>query len=1227
MKKITVKRAWAAGIFLATIICQTQADALYNENFDNASLTLSLTGRGYTRIDGGVLKSRGSYAVFGDNSLKDYRATFKARVSADAEQVQIWAGFRAYNRFDRYVVGLKGGLQDDLYLSRMGYMGTDELLSLTPLDFHPETGQWYDFKIEVCGSRIRVFLNNESLPRIDVTDKNASLPPVGGVTLGGGWIEAEFDNLSIEPLTPNALDGIPVKIYGKTVSAAEKERKRLTERATYKPLVVNSLNPDRTEISLNGNWLFAPDYEVKDGQAYSSPEMADNNWHIMSVPDFWNPVRIWLHGETMGKFPKGVSDTYYQQETNRCQSYTFDYAKTKSAWYRQWVELPASIEGKVSELVFDAVSKMAEVYVNGKPVTKHVGMFGEIKVDVSGLLKPGKNLIAVYVTKDYADSGGTNDAAQPDYYTIARLDEDPEKKKELAAASVVTGKTLKDIAHGFYGGDPAGIWQPVSLIISNPARIEDVFIKPALDGATFEVTLKNQSNKKAKYNLLTDIVDVQTQNLFYSETSVNKIELNAGEEKTVTYTVKGLKPRLWTPQMPNLYNFRFSLTSEKGQTEDVLTVRSGFRTFESKNGLFYLNGIPYWLRGGNHTPFALAPNDLKLANSFYQIMKAGNIEVTRTHTTPYNKLWIDAADENGIGISHEGTWPWLMIHESMPSKQLIDLWADEYLSLLKKYRNHPSILFWTINNEMKFYDNEPDMTKRRQKMAIISDVVKRIRKIDPTRPVSFDSNYSRNVKKQGEAFYEGIDDGDIDDVHAYINWYDHTVFKQFRGEFQRDHKNEGRPLISQEMSTGYPNNETGHPTRAYTLIHQNPQTLVGYEAYAFGDPAAFLKVQSFITGELAEALRRSNDKMSGVLHFALLTWFRNVYTADNIEPYPTYYAMQRALQPVLATAELWGRHFYAGDKLPARFCIVNDMENGHALQPGILHWQIETENGQKIASGKENIPPVKHYGRYWLTPEIRIPADIPAEKVNAKLKLRLTEAGKQLSVNEYDILLAKKSWMQTAAAGKKIVVVDNNRTAAALEALNVQYGTAGSVFEALKAKAGLVIAAGLGKDMPAAETKALRDYIAKGGKVLLLNSENASQALFPEYITGWIIPTEGDIANMEVPESPVFDGIDLLELRYFNNNKPEIPTVCYSALQVNRNANLEELANQTKIHGYVNGEMEQRSSYVKTIKGFPIIAITDGAGKALISTMAHDKTATDPVAGKLLSNMINYLLK
>lgn len=1184
-----------------------QPTAVYQQDFSQPT-DLKIIGRGECEVADGVFRTKDAYACFGDHQLKDYTVSFKARAPRNAEQVQIWAGFRTYNRFDRYVVGIKGGLQDDIYLMRTGYMGTDEFLSMRPLDFHLEPGTWYRMKVEVCGNRIRVFLNDESKPRIDVTDKNSNLAPSGEVALGGGWIETEFDDLVITPMTPDQLKGVKAEEYKNIPTARDKENKRRTERAAYQPIKVGTLADSRTEVSLDGNWLFMPEYQLSEKDKAVSAA-SDDDWHVMSVPNFWNPIRIWLHGETMGPFPKGVSDTYYQQETARCEGYTFDYRKTKAAWYRQWVELPEGVSGKNMTLTFDAVSKVAEVYINGQSAGSHIGMFGEFEVDGSSLLKPGKNLVVVKVTRDFIKDIS-----------------DADKIIDVSVTVPVTNKMLKDIAHGFYCDDPAGIWQPVKLTITDPLKVEDAFIKPTLTGATFDVTVKNHKEKKNRFNLYTDIIDKETKSVLYSGQSLQKVTLNGNEEKVFSYTITDLKPRLWTPNHPNLYEFKFRITDEKGRELDVEEVVSGFRTFEVKEGLFYLNGHAYWLRGGNHTPFALAPNDLNLANTFYQLMKAGNIDVTRTHTTPYNKLWMNAADVNGIGISFEGTWPWLMIQSSMPDEHLIEMWKEEFLGLLKKYRNHPSLFFWTVNNEMKFYDNDPDKERAMKKMQIISEVVKEMRKMDPTRPISFDSNYRRKGRPErfGNEFMATIDDGDIDDVHSYINWYDYNIFREFNGAFQRE-KTAGRPLISQEMSTGYPNNETGHPTRSYQLLHQNPQCLVGYEAYDWCDPASFLKIQSFITGELAEALRRSCDQASGIMHFALLTWFRSVYDYQKIDPYPTYYALKRGLQPVLVTAELWGRHFYAGELLPARICIVNDREDGSDLQPTRMNWKIQDSNGKIWSSGTEQLPVVKHYGRHWFAPKVQLPEDLPAEKATMKFVLELKENGLTVSANEYEILLAKKDWSRSAKTGKNIVLLGDARTRASLDAINIDYRTASSVQELLKMKADLCVLGGEMK-LTDAEKQQLRAYQSKGGKLLLLQSAETAKSLFPEYITSWVKPSEGEIVSMEIPESPIFNGIEKLELRNFNNNKRENPNACDASLSTVRNEHVTELASQVKIHGYIDGTMEARVEKMKKSKGFTLLKITDG-GEALVSTMCTDKAVTDPVAGKLLVNMINDLIK
>lgn len=1227
------RRLLYACAFLAAGAAAQAQQASWSHDFSTPGEILKTVGRGECRVAGGVFTSRGAYALFGEKEWKNYEMTFRARAPKDAEQVQIWAGFRTYNRFDRYVVGIKGGLLDDVYLMRTGYMGLDEFMGVRPLGFHPVPGEWYKLRVQVVSNRIRVFVGDSKKPHIDIEDKNAGLVPTGEVALGGSWIETEFDDLMVTPLADDALKDVKRDEVKLQLTAKQKEAKREKERSGYTVKKLDALNgTGRTELSLDGDWLFMPEYQLKDKSKAVATDSDDNDWHVMQVPNFWTPIRIWLHGETMpaavGQEHKGVSDTYYQRETDRCEGYTFDYRKTEAAWYRQWIELPEGVKGKKMVLNFDAVSKAAEVYINGQMAGTHLGMFGEFEVDATNLLKPGKNLVALKVIRKINGADAQNSEAMENYYGSVRRDVNDNKDDKQANKAVIT-----DVPNGFYGDNPAGIWQPVKLVVSDPLKIEDVFIQPALDGAKFDITVKNASAKKRTFTICADIVDKQTGETLYSGELAVKKQLKNGEETLYTARVEGLQPKLWEPATPNLYDFKFRLVEGK-KLADEKDITSGFRTFESReDGFFYLNGRKFWLRGGNHIPFAICPNDAELADKFMQMMKEGNVNATRTHTSPWNELWMSAADRNGIAVSFEGTKSWLMIHSTpIPDQSYLDLWRTEWLQVMKKFRNHPSVFFWTVNNEMKFYDLDADTERAEKKMQIISDAVKEMRQVDPTRPISFDSNYMRRngVNRFGKEFMTTVDDGDIDDNHAYYNWYDFSLFRFFNGEFQRDFKTPGRPLISQEMSTGYPNAETGHPTRSYQLIHQNPYTLVGYEAYDWKDPMNFLKVQGFITGELAETLRRTGDQCSGVMHFSYMTWLKQHYDAKNISPWPAWYAMQRAMQPVLVSAELWGRNLYAGEKLSTRVYVVNDDEQGRDLKPMTLAWSIVDEKGNTLSTGMEQMPAVEYYGRKYIEPSITIPANLPADKVYGKLKLSLKENGKEISKNEYDLLLAKRDWNTGKVdAKKKIAILDCDGMKAKLDALGVASTSVSSIKDLLNAKlkADVCIVSGM-TDCTDAEAKLLRTYQANGGKLIFLNSKEVAKKVYPEYIEGWIIPTEGDIVVMERDDAPVFDGLDVLDLRYFNNNRREIPLACTATLKAARTEAVTELAGQMKIHAYIDGgKPEDRIQRIESMRGLTLLQIADGKGKALISTMCTEKADTDPVAGHLLVNMLVELLK
>ena len=103
-------------------------------------------GRGECKVEGEVLTTKDVYACYGDTAWRNYEFSFRAmghendakhdNDAKDAQpgdlrlagEVHICAGFRARNRDDRYVLGLKGGSFNALYLERLGYMGTDDYL-------------------------------------------------------------------------------------------------------------------------------------------------------------------------------------------------------------------------------------------------------------------------------------------------------------------------------------------------------------------------------------------------------------------------------------------------------------------------------------------------------------------------------------------------------------------------------------------------------------------------------------------------------------------------------------------------------------------------------------------------------------------------------------------------------------------------------------------------------------------------------------------------------------------------------------------------------------------------------------------------------------------------------------------------------------------------------------------------------------------------------------------
>jgi hypothetical protein len=604
------------------------------------------------------------YAV-GRKVFDDAEITFRARAPAGVEQVQIWGGFRYRDRDSRYVFALRGGNDNDLYLARYAPDGGIKFLGFAPLDFKPVPGTWYQLRVVTQGKRIEIYLGDEALPRINVVDEKAPWMS-GKICLGGGWLPVEFADVQARPLSDEVTATLRAVGNKKWAApAVDKEVLRQQQRAAYQPVKVAAIEPLQTEISLSGGWLFLPGYQLTNGEAPIALEYDDSFWHVMDVPSFWTPGLSWLHGETGFPDPggvaetKGVADSLYVQEIARCNSYTFDWRKTKSAWYREYVDLPTDLGDRRFELTFDAIAKISDVWVNGIKVGHHTGMFGQIKCDVTAAMKPGRNVIVVYVL-------GTIEGKSSNHV------------EGVAVTVEVTASMLNSLPHGMFQDDTSGIWQPVKLTITAPIVVSDCFIEPGLHGAGINLDILNARRKSVSPGIDYSIVSAETGELLYSNHVTQAFEVAAGEVGHLQLNTAYLNPQLWSPQDPNLYCLQVWLR-DGDQAIDTYKTRFGFRTFSVDGARFLLNGHPYWLRGANPFPNTLRPNDSALAHRFMELAKAGHVAVTRSHIVPFTTTWLDAADETGMGVSFEGTWPWLMLSGNLPDKKLLEAWKEEYL--------------------------------------------------------------------------------------------------------------------------------------------------------------------------------------------------------------------------------------------------------------------------------------------------------------------------------------------------------------------------------------------------------------------------------------------------------------------------------------------------------------------------------------------------------------------
>lgn len=363
-------------------------------------------------------------------------------------------------------------------------------------------------------------------------------------------------------------------------------------------------------------------------------------------------------------------------------------------WYRKTFRASKSWQGRLVTLEFEGAYMNAEVFVNDVSVGRHAYGFTPFSVAVQNHLKLGaENVVAVRI----------DHSAQP----TAR----------------------------FYTG--SGLYRHVWLHVTAPVRVapEGVFVTTralAAGEATVEIetTLANALDSARAVTAEIALYDATGRRVAATKTAARA---EAGAESRFTTTLKVPQPQPWSPASPALYRATVRLTDGK-ELLDEYSAPFGIRTlrWSAERGL-ELNGAPIKLNGGNvhHDTGILGAAAFDRAEERkVELLRAEGFNAVRTAHNPPSSAFLDACDRLGVLVMDEIFDGWAKGKTKHDYSTLFaEEWSRDVDAWVRRDRHHPSVVIWSIGNEM--FERT---TAEGQRIA--RELAARVRALDPTRPVS-----------------------------------------------------------------------------------------------------------------------------------------------------------------------------------------------------------------------------------------------------------------------------------------------------------------------------------------------------------------------------------------------------------------------------------------------------------------------------------------------------------
>lgn len=416
-------------------------------------------------------------------------------------------------------------------------------------------------------------------------------------------------------------------------------------------------------------------FSLTDNLEYVNSGYNDSTWESVQLPHDWNIKQQYDKKGigSAGYFPDGIG------------------------WYRKSFSIPQSYKGKTVYILFDGIFQQSDVYINGKHLGHRPYGFCSIEYDLTPYLKIGeKNIIAVRVNT----TGG-----RPRWYA------------------------------------GAGIYRHAWLTAVNPVHVDTYgtyITTPKVTDTNADVkivtSVVNHSEKEQRITVTQRLIDDTGKEV--ARSGVGKVTVKGRSMADVDQLISVKSPRLWSLDNPVMYVMETTVKINN-RVSDVYTTPMGIRTirFDKDKG-FFLNGRHHKLKGVCLHQCAgclgVAVPDRSYERRLEILKEYGCNAIRCSHNQP-SAEFLDMCDRMGFLVIDEAFDKW---KGGYYKRHFDKWWQTDMANMILRDRNHPSVILWSIGNEVGEAGRKDDEGIERATM--LRDFV---HKLEPTRPVTLAAQY------------------------------------------------------------------------------------------------------------------------------------------------------------------------------------------------------------------------------------------------------------------------------------------------------------------------------------------------------------------------------------------------------------------------------------------------------------------------------------------------------